>query len=1200
MDGKQGIEDYFNFIRTLASCSNSQEQAEILQANPDLVFDDDELLMATLFAPHLANINAEQLQNLAVEPPEIAFWYELSNRADEFADRGRYDEAETYAQQALDTVRQLSGDNQNFFLATSKNQLALIYRYQGRFPEAEQLYLDALQIAKKMFGNEDTQVAGILNNLAVVYRHQGRFAEAKTLCEEALRMSIRLLGPAHSDVARSLNNLAIICEYQGEFDEAEQLYREALKMSKRFLGEEHPFVAQCLNNIAVLYMKQSRFPEAEEKHLEALEMRKRIFGQEHPHVAQSLHNLASLYEDIGRLFEAESKYLEALQIEKRMLGQDHPDVAATLNNLALIYQAQKRFTEALDKHMEALKIVIAKFGKEHINVASSLNNLALSYQKQGLFPVAEQLHMQCLHMRKRLLGEEHPDVVNSLNNLASIWELQERLTEADTLYQEVLEMRKRLLGEEHLDVANTMNNRAILYEKQERFAQAQPLHQEALEMRKRLLGEDHPYVAASLNNLAALLATTNRPFEAMAKMTEATEIDDRILRRTFAFSSEKDRLTYLQSIRHRFEMFLSLVLNYFQDSSEVVQTLLDLVLRRKALSASALAAQNQALYSGRYPHLTAEFKQLRRLSSEIVHLSFAIPEAGELSRIKETLQQKQIEYDNLQRQLAQQVPEIKLQEQPTDRRAVTFELPEGSTLVEFVCTRIFDSAAPRGKEWKPSRYLAFILPAQQPDAVRLIDLGEAKEIDRLIRVFREALSQQRDSLLGNRLEMWDTDPEPECLILAYNLPAEAIQLRKALFGKITPYLKNSKHLILAPDGALNILPFQLLPLAGERMLMDEYSISYLSVGRDILRATIETTRPASFPVVIADPDFDLKLVGSFAPSQTQPTSLAGTIFHRAPGTRFLGKSVAKMLGIKPYLDREALESHLTTANCPSILLIATHGYFSDGKGQQDYLNLVNALLSCPDGKELEILRNNASLVDEDLAVFMKQLAAFYEKNGNQDVANWLRNFAAQIPEIAAALAQPRDNRLSTNVENPMLRSGLALAGANRWLSGGKLPKEAGKGFLFAQEVAGLDLWANELTVLSACQTGMGDIQLGEGVFGLRRAFAIAGTRTLIMSLWSVPDRVTALLMERMFADIKKGKGRGSALQSAQNYIRRITVGELRQSELGIEVLKELMGVVELKSDAELPWDDEVRLLEHPYYWGAWICQGETKPMVTGE
>jgi len=997
---------------------------------------------------------------------------------------------------------------------------SLKLHHQGKYEDAATYAHKALDLAQQIWGNEHPVLAIILNILAQSFQGQGRFTEAENLFIEALQMSKRLLGEKHIVVAIVLNNLAELFQRQGHFIKAEPLYIEAieaLQMSKRLLGEEHIQVAASFNNLAELYNSQGRFTEAEPLFMKALQMSKNLLGEEHPNVAASLNYLARLYQNQGHLIEAEPLYIKALQMRKRLLGEEHPNVAISLNDLAGLYQSQRRFKEA------------------------------------------KSLYIEALQMNKRLLGEEHPNVAISLNNLAGLYKSQGCFKEAEKLHIEALQMNKRLLSEEHLDVASSLHDLVLLYYSQGRFKEAEPLCIEALQMCKRLLGEEHPNVATSLNDLAVLLVLTGHPAEALARMNEAIQVEDNILRRIFAFSSEKDRLTYLQSIRHRFEKFLSLVLSYFQDSSEVVQTALDMVLKRKALSASALAAQNQALYSGRYPHLTKEFKQLRRLSEEIVHLTFAIPKVNELNSIRKTLKQKQTEYDNLQRQLAQQVPEIKLQDQPTDRRAVALELSEGSMLVEFVCTHIFDFTAPRGKEWKewkPARYLAFILPAQQPDAVQLIDLGEAEHIDRLIQVFRQEASNENSNNSEHPLDMCSLtpDPESEYPILAYNLPPEAIQLREALFDKISPYLKNTKHLILAPDGALNILPFQLLPLAGERKLMDEYNINYLSVGRDILRAKIETTRPASPPVVIADPDFDLKPsrwvkrsetqqpvsnVNVGFRSSTQPTTLAGTSFDRAPGTRFLGESVAKMLAIKPYLDREALESHLTTDNCPSILLIATHGYFSKQK-------------------------------------------------------EW--------PEITAELAtQPRDNRLFTKVENPMLRSGLALAGANTWLSGGELPKEAGKGFLFAQEVAGLDLWANELTVLSACQTGMGDIQLGEGVFGLRRAFAVAGTKSLIMSLWSVPDRVTALLMERMFADLKNGKGRGSALQSAQNYIRRITVGELRQSQLGIEVLKaEMNGIEELEPDAELPWDDNVRLLEHPYYWGAWICQGETKPMVTGE
>ena len=1148
---KQRIQADLDLINTLLNCASNEQRTEILQANIHSI--DLELVhvmevVAVQMEQKENRKASEWLESLAMELAEaINFWYELNQKAIKFYHHGKYVEAVNYAEQALDVARKLWGEKHPS-VATSLNHLAELYQSQGRFSEAEPLYIEALQIRK------------------------------------------RLLGDAHPDVATNLNHLAELYRSQGRFTEAEPLYIEALQMRKRLLGDAHPDVASSLNNLAALYRNQGRLTEAEPLYIEALQMRKRLLGDAHPDVASSLNNLAALYRNQGRLTEAEPLLIKALQMRKILLGEAHPDVATSLHHLAALYSSQGRLTEAEDLYIEALQ------------------------------------------MRKRLLGDAHPDVATNLNNLAELYQSQGRLTEAEPFYNEALQMRKRLLGDAHPDVAASLNHLAELYQSQGRLTEAEPFYNEALQMRKRLLGDAHPDVAASLHHLAGLLVLTGSPAEALARMTEATEVEDNILRRTFAFSSEKDRLTYIQSMRKNFEAFLSLVLNYLQGSPEAVQAALDLVLRRKALSASALAAQNQALYSGHYPHLTAEFKQLRRLSEEIVHLTFAIPEADELSSIKETLQQKQIEYDNLQRQLAKQVPEIKLQEQARDRRAVALELPEGSRLVEFVCTRIFDFTAPRGKEWKPARYLAFILPAQQPDAVQLIDLGEAEHINRLIQVFRDVASLQSDSpfsvLLsdskespainrGNRLEMWDTDSFSECPILEYDLPAEVLQLREALFDKISPYLKNSKHLILAPDGRLNLVPFQLLPLEGEKMLMDSYSISYLSVGRDILRTKISAPRPASPPVVIADPDFDWKPSGWVEPSETQqpvnnvnvgfrsstlPTTLAGTIFNRAPGTRFLGESVAKMLGIKPYLDREALLSHITTDNCPSILLIATHGVMiqENGKERQSYVDLVTLLLKCPTEREENIILQNYSwLLDNELVREIENLATILDDIRYHKIANNLRNIAAKL-DVKYRYTKLQDNRLSAPVENPMLRSGLALAGANTWLSGGKLPIEAGKGFLFAQEVAGLDLWANELTVLSACQTGMGDIQLGEGVFGLRRAFAIAGTRTLIMSLWSVPDRVTALLMERMFADLEKGKGRGEALQSAQNYIRRITVGELRQSELGLEVLKEQMGVVELKSDTKLPWDDEVRLLEHPYYWGAWICQGETKPMVTGE
>jgi hypothetical protein len=617
--------------------------------------------------------------------------------------------------------------------------------------------------------------------------------------------------------------------------------------------------------------------------VDALTIRKRLLGDKHPDVATSLNNLAVFYKSLGRWSQAERLYVDALAMRKHLLGDKHPDVATSLNNLALLYYSLERWSEA------------------------------------------EPLLLRALAMRKRLLGDKHPDVATSLSNLAALYDSLGRWSEAESLYVDALARRKRLLGDEHPDVATNLNNLALLYYSLERWSEAEPLLLQALAIRKRLLGDKHPDVATNLNNLAGLLAATNQPTEALAQMLQATNIENRLMSQAFAASSESERLAYLQTIRGNFEAFLSLVYRHLYDSPQAVQAALDLVLQRKALTAAALAALNQAIYSGRYPHLKPQLEKLRELSDQIIHITFTQPQP-------ELLAQLQAEHNKLQKKLASQVPEIQLQEQPVDRCAVALELPEGSILVEFVCFDVFNFQAipARGEaQWQPARYLAFVLPAKQPDQVQMIDLGEAEHIDRLIQVFRQSISLEGNNL-GNRLDMGGDDDDSE--FLQYN-PAAGIELRQVLFDPIRAYLSESKHLLLSPDGGLNLVPFQILPTddTGQQLLMDEYTISYLSAGRDILRSKIQTTRPAFKPLVIADPDFNLIGEESAKATTTNQTQLLNTLggvhFERAPGTRFLGEGVAKMLQVSPYLGKDALESHLTTSECPNILLIATHGVF---------------------------------------------------------------------------------------------------------------------------------------------------------------------------------------------------------------------------------------------------------------------------------
>ncbi|NEP09222.1 MAG: tetratricopeptide repeat protein [Symploca sp. SIO2C1] len=1072
----------------------------------------------------------------------------LNNLGGIYTSQGRYKEAEPLYVKALDIRESLLG-SEHLDVASSFNNLAFLHYSQGHYLESEALYLKALDMRKRLLKTEEhPDIATSLNNLGALYEDQGRYLEAEQKYLKALAMRQHFLGKQHPYVATTLNNLAELYKDQGRFVDAERKYLEALAILQHLLGNQHPYVATTLNNLAELYKDQGRFVDAEQKHLEALSMEQRLFGDEHPSVARSLKNLATLYVSQGRYSEAEQKYLEALSMRQRLLGNEHPSIATNLDSLAILYVSQGRYSEAEQKYLEALSMRQRLLGNEHPSIATSLNNIATLYASQRRYSEAEQKSIEALSMRQRLLGNEHPSIATSLNNIATLYASQRRYSEAEQKSIEALSMQQNLLGNEHPDVAVSLNNLAAIYANQGRYLEAEERYSKALSMRQNLLGNEHPSLVTSLNNLAAVFATTGCSTKSLSNMLQANKIDDQIINDIFAFSSEGDRLAYLKTIRGNFHAFLSLVCKCFSNSPQAVQKALDVILKRKVLTASALAVQNEVLYSDRYPHLTEDFHKLRDLSEQIIYLTFSIPQTTDFTTYQQQLAQLQAEHNNLQKNLASQVPEIQLQEQLPNRSDIASKLPAGSILVEFVRFDVFNFKAIPAKgeaQWQPARYLAFILPAGQPESVEMIDIGEAEYIDSLIREFRGLVSGTGTNP-ENQLGMFNKRNSK--LIFREYHPQAGSKLGQAIFDKLRPYIQEHQHLIIAPDGELNLVPFQILPSddSGKKMLMDEFTISYLTVGRDILRQKVETKRTASLKaLVLASPNFDLNaetVTPQASPEQQNMhsanlrESIASNPLKPATGTGILGERIAQKLNVAPYLEDQALENYFNPRQCPRILLVATHGLFLPNQPE--------------DPTPTPIYHRESDLLQRD--------------------------------------------RISRRVENPMLRSALALAGANTWAKGGKLPPEAGKGILFAQDVAGLDLWANEITVLSACETGIGDIAIGEGVFGLRRAFAVAGAKTLIMSLWSVNGWTTTLLMERFFDNCEAGLGRTMALQEAQNYLRNITVRELQQFELGQDILKYEFNNGRKLDAAILARQAEDKPLAHPKYWGAWICQGETK------
>ena len=1080
-------------------------------------------------------LEALEIRRQAAETDPGSFATSLHNLGLLYEAAGDYELALSVTEQASHIWREVLGEKHLTYAACLDN-LGVLHHSMGDYEQAERHLRRALEVRRDTLGERHPLVAASLNNCARLYQEVGRYQEAGTSYRQALEIYRATLGDEHFEIAQSLDNLASLEAARGNYKQAEELYLQALDMTGRTLGTSHPAVARCMNSLAVLYITMGKHDRAQALLAQALDILHLTFEKNSVTIL-CLDNLAALHYTKGDYVRAETLYQRALALRCEMLGEDHPDVVQSLNSLALLYRLMGDNAKANAFYEQALTRARSALGEEHPDVAMLLNNMALLYGAQGDFAREEKLLQRALDIWHTTLAEDHPYFAATLNNLAETSRARGDYTQAEYFTKRALEMRRRAFGDTHLDVASSLSSLAVLYDGQGRYNEAEPLYREALAVQRSVLGDvPHPDVAQTLRHIGALYAATNRPAEALDLAQQAAVIDDQIMGQVFSMGSENQRLMYLSTLQEALDSFLSLILYHLSHSLPAVQLGLDLVLRRKALSAEVLMVQREAVLQGRYPALRSTLEELITLRTQIARKLLMGPGPEDNTAYQHALRTWRAQQEQMESELAHHIPEMNLARKlrEVNRHLVAGALPPDAVMVEFVCLDgvNFHAIPAQGQsQWQPAHYLAFILVSQDAERVRVIDLGDASAINALIHAYSSYVS--REPLLAS-----SQDPSrqkgtlPEQRGDGRNLVAGLIRrgpgvegdasgrsLRRFIFDPLVPAFRGHKRLLLVPDGDLALLPFEVLPTDDGGYLIDEYQISYLSAGRDLLRFTSTPVAQRAPGLVVADPDFDLRSdadspSGAAGDSGKEPAGRRsldldrGGRFERLPGTAIEGEQIAALLQVQPLVGNAALDARVKASHSPFILHMATHGFF---------------------------------LPDQPPPLREKPL----------------------VEEALDTLEASSGNRLERlvkrHIENPLLRSGLVLAGANTWSWGGSLPEEAEDGLLTAEDVASMDLSDTAMVVLSACETGLGQVHLGEGVFGLRRAFALAGARTLVMSLWKVPDRQTQQLMVDFYRRILAGQPRVDALREAQ---------------------------IALKEQ-----------YPHPHYWGAFICQGDAGPLI---
>ena len=410
--------------------------------------------------------------------------------------------------------------------------------------------------------------------------------------------------------------------------------------------------------------------------------------------------------------------------------------------------------------------------------------------------------------------------------------------------------------------------------------------------------------------------------------------------------SDVERLRYVSSLQSGVEMSMAFVTQFCANDAAAIRWAYDLVLRRKGMAAEAFAARRDTALGSDDAELRAPFERLNQLRTLIGRALIDRSYDTKAGAMQRELAAMEAEKSELEHELSRRIPELglSLRLRDANTETVAAALPPGAMLIEFVrfASFRFDAVEAKGyRRWGAPRYAAFCMPSGRPDALRFIDFGEAQAIDRDVAELRQWITgndaSRRSTSARTRFGFADI-VSSLASALGSRRRAEVRRrgdaLKTAILRDLLPDESEVTQLIIAPDGALAWLPFESLP-DGDGVLLNRFSVSYLNSGREALRFEARFARPAAKPMVIADPDFDLRgslRAATGAAVQSRDLRAAVPRFTRLKGTRDEGRAVANELHVPPMFDADALEGTVKACQSPRVLHLATHGFFFEATG----------------------------------------------------------------------------------------------------------------------------------------------------------------------------------------------------------------------------------------------------------------------------
>jgi len=1031
---------------------------------------------------------------------------------------------------------------------------------RGAIPPATEKFKQALQTHERLYPKSEypaghPDLAKSLSWLGVLVQAQGAYGEARRYLERAQAMNESLYPKerypqGHSDLAASLSYLGSVLQAQGAYDDARGYLERALAMNESLYPKErypqgHSELATSLNNLGSLLQAQGAYDDARGYCQRALAMRQALYPKEqypqgHPDQATSLNNLGSLLQDQGAYVEARGYYQRALAMRqalypKEQYPQGHPDLAQSLNNLGSLLKAQGAYGEARGYHERALAMRQALYPKErypqgHSDLATSLNNLGAVLDDQGAYGEARGYYERALEMRKTLYSKERypqgdPHLATSLNNLGMSLEDQGAHGEARGYLERALAMYQALYPKEqypqgHPDLATSLNNVGMLLEDQGAYGEARGYLERALAMYQALYAKErypqgHPHLATSLNNLGFLLVAQGAYGGARGYFERALAMRQTLYSEEQYPQGHPDlagglmnlgALLHHQGAYGEAKPFLQQGVDMQQDvadillaatsEAEAMNYVAQLPLFRDALISVCLHVpeSDQAIYARVWRGKAAVARMLQRRQGELFQRAAADPAArrgmetwrdvrGQLARLLlatadgrdhperlARLQQLTAEKERLERRLAEAIPEF--------ARHQALERSPHTTLVEALPehTVVVDLASYKRFEQNPQ------IKGKKGERQTPSYIGFVLAKGRPVRAvdlgpaapIDEAVKTWREAINGRQAS-----------------PAAEIIRRLVWEPLARQFAPDTTTVVFALDGRLTAVPWAALP--GDKpgtVLLEQYALATVPHAPFLLD---RLTSPAP-------PTGDRGML----------LAVGGVAYDQAP---------------KPVEDEK------TQVELLAALLAETGRGRGDGwrelPGTLDELNAVTQLAGSRTVIRLQGAGAGTAQLLRDLPRARWAHIATHGFFADPSIRSVLR----PDPKLFSFIGS---ERAGAGLRNPLVLSGLVLAGANRPSADVDGSTRDDLGILTAEAIAGLPLQDLELVVLSACETGLGLVGGGEGVFGLQRAFHLAGAHNVVASLWRVDDQATAALMAIFYDQLwRQHKPPIEALRTAQ-------------------------------------------------------------------